>query len=83
MGLTAVVQAAFASINLTYILAFLVITFTTVYWMMTRRFGKFEAKGLKSIKPEFFYGNGRPLIEQTKSLMDFHKDLYNAFPNEK
>ena len=83
MGLGSVLSALFSSIGLTHVLAFVVIFLTAVYWLMTRRFGEYEAYGIKSAKPEFFFGNARPLLAQSKSLMDFHRDIYNEFSNEK
>ena len=83
MALSTLVSSVLSGISLTHILAVIVVSLTVVYWLMTRNFGKFEAKGLKSIKPEFFYGNAKPLLHQTKALMDFHREMYEAFPDEK
>ena len=77
------VYSMLSSISLTQILAMSVVTLSIIYWLMTKNYGKFEAKGLKSIKPEFFYGNAKPLLHQTMSFMDFHREMYQAFPNEK
>ena len=53
------------------------------YWYVTKDIGKFEAKGLKSVKPSILYGNNAELFNLEKSPMQFHLDWYNKFKDEK
>ena len=75
--------SVFSLLNLTHYLAILVGLLGVVYWYIQRDVGKFEAMGLKSEKPVFFYGNNKKLFKEEESLMDFHINWYKKFPNEK
>lgn len=55
----------------------------TVYWYLTRNYGKFERQGLFGLKPELLFGNTKDLITGGTSMMDFHLRLYKAFEGHK
>ena len=83
MSLLGAFFATLASISFTHYLAVLVVFVTLAFWYAKKDVGKFEAKGLKSVKPHFFYGNNKELFNETESVMDFHLNWYRKFPNER
>jgi len=46
------------------------------YYYLTKDYGKWEAKGLFSIKPSFLFGNLKEVYLQQAHTMDFHRDFY-------
>lgn len=54
-----------------------------VYWYLTKEYGKFEAKGIFSIKPTFFFGNTADAMLQRKSFPEMHRDIYEKFGDQK
>jgi len=46
------------------------------YWYLTKDYGKWEAKGLHSVKPTFFLGNLKDVFLENKHLTDLHKEFY-------
>ena len=54
-----------------------------LYWSMTKDYGKLEAQGLYSIKPDFFYGNQKPVLAEGVHFMDFHQDYYKKTEGHK
>ena len=83
MGITSLVCGIFSGITVTQCFASLVILFITIYWYLTKDYGKFEKKGLFGLKPEFFWGSTKDLILGTVSGMDFHHQLYDKFKGHK
>ena len=81
--LLSAIQAVLTSLSLTHYLALFVGLLGFIYWYMQQDVGKFEAKGLKSEKPTFFFGNNKKLFMEEESLMDFHINWYKKFPNER
>lgn len=47
-----------------------------VYHSYTREYGKWEKRGLFSVRPSFLVGNNGPLISQKSNLLQLHLDLY-------
>ncbi|XP_059610757.1 probable cytochrome P450 9f2 [Phlebotomus argentipes] len=43
----------------------------------------FKDRGIKSLKPAFLFGNSGNLFLRRKTMIDFFKDSYFAFPNER
>ena len=77
---------------LDFVLSYFTLTNVTVfvlalpvlfYLYMTRNYGFYEAKGLKSVKPEFFYGNRRPLTTGEMSMPDYYMMLYNNLKEQR
>jgi len=72
-----------------------VISALFIYWQYTKEYGKWEKKGLFSIRPtvsaaeqltfltmilkQFFFGNQGDLYMQRKDLWTIQKDFYEAF----
>ena len=71
------------SLTLVHYAAILIGLLVWVYWYTYKDVGKFEAMGLKSVKPQFFYGNNKELFTEQESLMDFHINWYKRFPDER
>nr|AIL94146.1 cytochrome P450 CYP3024A3 [Tigriopus japonicus] len=61
---------------------FIVLVFY-IYWSLTKNYGKFEKQGLFSIPPQILFGNSKDLFLQTKPMIDFYRDIYNQFGNNK
>ena len=62
-----------------YLVGFIVVLVSFIYWYQKRHFGYWEAKGLFSIEPKFFYGNMKPIFTMEKHFIQFHKDFYREF----
>ena len=54
-----------------------------LYWWSTKTFGKWESKGLYSIKPVPFFGNLWKLYSGKKTWKDFYTDLYLEYEGHK
>lgn len=54
-----------------------------VYWSLTKNYGVYEKKGLFSIPPKMIFGNTKDLVMQTKSMIQFYRDIYKQFGDRK
>lgn len=43
----------------------------------------FKDKGIKHLQPTFLFGNSINLFVRKKPILDFFRDAYRAFPDEK
>lgn len=61
------------------VVAVLAVLASLLYWWFVKDYGKWEALGVPSIEPEFFYGNVKKLYTQESAsvpmIMDFYKKL--------
>ena len=69
--------------TLTNMLLFLLALPIVYYLYLTRNHGKYEAKGLKSIKPELFHGNRGPMTRGEMSMAEYYQMLYDQFKGER
>ena len=74
--ISAFVARVLGNVSLIQWTAGLVILLTWFYFHMTKDYGKWEKKGMFSIKPTFLFGNNGDLIMERKSLNEFHLDQY-------
>ncbi len=65
------------------VLAVLLVGVLSVYWFFTKDYGRFEVMGLKSLKPQFFFGNVKAVLNGEVTLLDFYRDLYFKFEGER
>lgn len=43
----------------------------------------FTQRGIPNLKPSFLFGNTGDLLRRKKTMMDFVKDMYDAFPDKR
>lgn len=70
---------ALSSLSLLQWTVILAVFLVSLYIYLTWNYGVFEKKGLASRPPSLFFGNIKDLMFQTKSMMDYHQELYKAF----
>uniref|UniRef100_A0A1B0CWX1 Cytochrome n=1 Tax=Lutzomyia longipalpis TaxID=7200 RepID=A0A1B0CWX1_LUTLO len=67
-------------------LLLLVIVVFLAKWIIERGYKNenyFKDKGIKHLKPKFILGNSANLFLRRKTILDFFRDAYFEFPNEK
>ena len=65
------------------ILAVILLLCVSYYFYITKDYGKFEALGLKAIKPDLFHGNRKNLNQGKIGMMDFYKEKYEQLKGER
>ncbi len=70
-------------VSVAQVLAVLLVGVLSIYWYYTKDYGRLEAMGLKSIKPQLFFGNIKALISGEVNAMVFYRDLYFKFEGER
>ena len=70
------VTTLFGSISWLQWIGIVFLLLGTVYWYLTRNYGKWEKKGVFSVPPKLFFGNQKDMLTQKKHMFDFYQDLY-------
>jgi len=66
----------FGGFGVSHFFALFVALIVTWYYYMTKDYGKWEKKGLHSIKPTFLLGNLKEVFTLGKHVLDFHIEFY-------
>lgn len=70
-------------INISYSLIAIGLFIYVVYKWVTINNDYFKRRGLKHLKPNFFFGNTGGYFFKQHRIHEFISYLYNAFPSEK
>lgn len=76
MSVLSAIPAALGSITLLQWIFMGVVLAAWIYYTLTKEYGKWEKRGMASIKPDFFFGNNKKLFYGQQTFITLHLDLY-------